>query len=307
MQSVALSIRSSISIASRQCRVPLPLARSFASGPVLRLCTTSRSGILSTSSQFLPSRIVLSCRSFSSTAPRNEEKPRSPLKAVIEKTKEVAAVTKQGTKRENIYTIPNILTFTRLVAAPAVGWLVLNDYPRAAFGLFAYAGITDLVDGWIARKFNMKSVVGTVIDPMADKLLMTILTVTLAMKGALPVWLAVIILGRDVGLAISALYYRWISLPPPKTMTRYWDFSLPSAEVRPTTISKVNTALQLGLIGATMAEPLIMMDVSLAMMAFQYTVASTTVWSGLSYVFSNDAVRILPREGDAATKEEEKK
>lgn len=53
------------------------------------------------------------------------------------------------------------------------------------------------------------------------------------------VWLAVIILGRDVGLGIAALYYRWISLPPPKTMGRYWDFSLPSAEVRPTTISKV--------------------------------------------------------------------
>lgn len=53
------------------------------------------------------------------------------------------------------------------------------------------------------------------------------------------VWLAGIILGRDVGLAISAIYFRWISLPPPKTMARYWDFSLPSAEVRPTTISKV--------------------------------------------------------------------
>lgn len=53
------------------------------------------------------------------------------------------------------------------------------------------------------------------------------------------VWLAGIILGRDVGLAISAIYFRWISLPPPKTMVRYWDFSLPSAEVHPTTISKV--------------------------------------------------------------------
>jgi cardiolipin synthase (CMP-forming) len=53
------------------------------------------------------------------------------------------------------------------------------------------------------------------------------------------VWLAVIILGRDVGLGISALYYRYISLPPPKTFARYWDFSLPSAEVHPTTISKV--------------------------------------------------------------------
>ena len=53
-------------------------------------------------------------------------------------------------------------------------------------GLFAYAGITDLVDGWIARRWNLQTVVGTVIDPMADKTLMTILTVCLAIKGALP-------------------------------------------------------------------------------------------------------------------------
>ncbi len=71
------------------------------------------------------------------------------------------------------------------------------------------------------------------------------------------VWLAVIILGRDVALAISAIYYRWISLPPPKTFSRYWDFSLPSAEVRPTLISKVNTALQLGLMGMTVLAPVI--------------------------------------------------
>jgi cardiolipin synthase (CMP-forming) len=72
-----------------------------------------------------------------------------------------------------------------------------------------------------------------------------------------PVWLAGIILGRDVGLAISAIYYRWISLPPPKTFTRYWDFSLPSAEVRPTTISKYNTFLQLALMGSTVVAPLV--------------------------------------------------
>ena len=54
------------------------------------------------------------------------------------------------------------------------------------------------------------------------------------------VWLAVIILGRDFSLGIAALYYRYISLPPPKTFSRYWDFSLPSAEVHPTNISKVS-------------------------------------------------------------------
>lgn len=71
------------------------------------------------------------------------------------------------------------------------------------------------------------------------------------------VWLAGIILGRDVGLGISAIYYRWISLPPPKTFTRYWDFSLPSAEVHPTTISKYNTFLQLALMGFTTMAPLV--------------------------------------------------
>lgn len=66
-----------------------------------------------------------------------------------------------------------------------------------------------------------------------------------------------IILGRDVALAISAIYFRWISLPPPKTFMRYWDFSLPSAEVHPTTISKYNTFLQLALMGLTTMAPLV--------------------------------------------------
>jgi cardiolipin synthase len=87
---------------------------------------------------------------------------------------------------ENIYTIPNILTVTRLVAAPIVGYLILHGHHVWAVGLFAYAGITDLVDGWIARKWKLQTVVGSVIDPMADKALMTIVVVCLAIKGALP-------------------------------------------------------------------------------------------------------------------------
>lgn len=158
---------------------------------------------------------------------------------------------------ENIYTVPNILTFSRLLAAPLVGYLLVHDYHGAALSLFAYAGVTDLIDGYIARRYNLQTVVGTIIDPMADKMLMTISVVCLALNGSMPIWLATIILGRDVGLGLSAFYYRWISLPPPKTMARYWDFSLPSAEVRPTGISKINTALQLFLVGSSMALPLI--------------------------------------------------
>lgn len=90
------------------------------------------------------------------------------------------------TPRENIYNIPNILTASRLVAAPVVGYLVLHEQHKWALALFAYAGITDLIDGWMARRFKLQTVVGSVIDPMADKVLMTILTVTLAMNGLLP-------------------------------------------------------------------------------------------------------------------------
>ena len=77
------------------------------------------------------------------------------------------------------------------------------------------------------------------------------------MDNTWPVYLAVLILGRDALLGLAAIYYRYISLPPPKTLARFWDFSLPSAEVHPTAISKVNTALQLALIGTTLGMPLV--------------------------------------------------
>ncbi|EAQ89202.1 hypothetical protein CHGG_05821 [Chaetomium globosum CBS 148.51] len=215
---------------------------------------------------------------------------------------------KANLRHENIYTIPNILTASRLVAAPFIGYCILHDYHAAALGLFAYAGITDALDGWIARRWNLGTVVGTVIDPMADKTLMTVLTVALAVKGALPVWLAVIILGRDVALAISAIYYRWISLPPPKTFARYWDFSLPSAEVHPTQISKYNTVLQLGLVGLTTLAPVVpAVDMSSMLGIMHYVVATTTVWSGASYIYSKDAVKILtPQQAEEKKAEQEK-
>ncbi|RPB18535.1 cardiolipin synthase-like protein [Terfezia boudieri ATCC MYA-4762] len=205
------------------------------------------------------------------------------------------------TPHEQIYNVPNFLTFTRILSTPALGYFILHDQTVPALALLVAAGITDVLDGWIARKWKLQTVVGSVVDPMADKLLVTVLTVSLAMKGLLPVWLTVIILGRDVGLAISAIWYRYISLPPPKTFMRYWNFSLPSAEVRPTTISKVNTLLQLGLITASTAAPILPIGEA-AMVAAQYTVAVTTIWSGLSYVFSKNAVKILKQYGEGRGK-----
>nr|POE56816.1 cardiolipin synthase (cmp-forming) [Quercus suber] len=123
------------------------------------------------------------------------------------------------------------------------------------------------------------------------------------------VYLATLILGRDASLAVAAIYYRFASLPSPKTFMRYWDFSLPSAEVHPTTVSKYNTFLQLILIGSALALPVLTvsptgvaqlqtlgLDISTlhaAMTYFQYVVAATTAWSGLSYAYLKNAVTIL--------------
>jgi cardiolipin synthase len=117
------------------------------------------------------------------------------------------------------------------------------------------------------------------------------------------VWLAAVIFGRDMSLGIAAIYYRYASLPTPKTFMRYWDFSIPSAEVHPTNVSKWNTFLQLGLIGATTTLPLLTenvlpgalaaIDFEAAVKGMQYVVAGTTLWSGASYLWTKDAVRIL--------------
>ncbi|KAI9292996.1 hypothetical protein K502DRAFT_325531 [Neoconidiobolus thromboides FSU 785] len=139
----------------------------------------------------------------------------------------------------------------------------------------------------------MQTIVGSIIDPLADKVLMTVLTVSLTCQNLIPLPLAIVILGRDVLLVLASFYYRYISLPAPKTFQRYWDFSIPSAEVRPTNISKLNTFLQLALMGSTLLSTVVGAIGHPALIGLQYIVGATTIGSGISYVISKDAVRIL--------------
>ncbi|KAI0036218.1 CDP-alcohol phosphatidyltransferase-domain-containing protein [Vararia minispora EC-137] len=209
------------------------------------------------------------------------------------------------TLRENIYTFPNLLTLSRIASCPVLGWAVIGGHHKLATGILVYAGISDWVDGYLARRYSMKSVLGTILDPAADKALVTTLTVTLGLKGLIPVPLMVVIIGRDVLLSLSAFYIRYTSLPPPKTFKRYWDFGIPSAEVRPTYISKVNTALQLFLMGVTTISPLLpaaaihvgglALDMSTFLTGLQYTVGTTTIWSGLSYALLKEGGYVISR------------
>lgn len=87
---------------------------------------------------------------------------------------------------ENIYTVPNFLTFSRLIVAPITGYCILHEQHLYSVLFFIYASLSDVLDGWISRKWNVKSIAGTILDPMADKFFIIISTLCLTIKQQIP-------------------------------------------------------------------------------------------------------------------------
>ncbi|BDU75893.1 CDP-diacylglycerol--glycerol-3-phosphate 3-phosphatidyltransferase [Mesoterricola sediminis] len=109
-----------------------------------------------------------------------------------------------------VMTFPNILTLLRICAVPFFAIAVWYGRTAEACLLFAAAGMTDLLDGWIARRFNQRSTVGAVLDPAADKLLMTTAFVMLAFPREtyavrIPAWVSILAISRDVIISLVAL------------------------------------------------------------------------------------------------------
>jgi cardiolipin synthase len=126
--------------------------------------------------------------------------------------------------------IPNTLTGLRLAAAPATVGLLSTGHYDAAFGIFAAAGASDAVDGYLAKRFGFTSKFGAYMDPAADKALMLAVFITLTIMGAVPLWLTLLILVREA-LFVSAI-----------GAASAFHTSLP---VRPLLIGKLGTALQI--------------------------------------------------------------
>ncbi|XP_044729789.1 probable cardiolipin synthase (CMP-forming) [Chrysoperla carnea] len=198
--------------------------------------------------------------------------------------------------RENIYTIPNLLCITRIVASPYLGYLIVQQDYHLAFALLVVAGITDLMDGWIARTWDgQSSKLGSFLDPMADKVLIATLFLTLTYSNLIPLLLTEMIIARDLLLVGAGFVIRFISLPKPRTLSRYFDASHVTAELAPTFISKVNTAVQLTLVATTLAAPVFGFVDHTALHVLWYTTGFTTLTSALSYVFSKNTYKVLRR------------
>jgi len=107
-------------------------------------------------------------------------------------------------------TLANVFTAARLVLIPMFGFLWLRGQGETALWVFVVAVITDILDGFVARVFNQYSRLGAILDPAADKLLLLVGYVSGAVAHAVPLWLAVVVVGRDVMVAIGAALFAWV-------------------------------------------------------------------------------------------------
>jgi cardiolipin synthase (CMP-forming) len=109
---------------------------------------------------------------------------------------------------DRVLTLPNALTLLRLLAIPVVLLLLLAERDVAAVGVFVLAAITDFLDGVIARRWGGTSYLGAVLDPVADRLMLSSVAVVLALRGILPFWAVAILVGRDILALVGSLAFR---------------------------------------------------------------------------------------------------
>lgn len=127
--------------------------------------------------------------------------------------------------------IPNLITLGRILLVPIVVWAISS--PGAmwiAFVLFVVAGVSDAVDGFLAKRFGMASVLGSYLDPLADKALIVSIYLTLGINGAIPRWLVILVVSRDI-LIVGGIMLSWLVGNPLK--------------IRPLLVSKLNTVAQI--------------------------------------------------------------
>jgi cardiolipin synthase len=138
-------------------------------------------------------------------------------------------------------TAPNLLTLLRICLAPFLVAAILEDHYALSFGLFVVAGLTDALDGTLARLLKQRTVLGQYLDPVADKLLLSTLFLVLMHKGLIPATVTVMVFGRDVGiLVVAAILYAAVG----------------RREFSPSIFGKANTLAQVAAVAAVLLHQL---------------------------------------------------
>lgn len=165
--------------------------------------------------------------------------------------------------------VPNLISLGRLLLAPVAIAMIVSNAWVEAFLIFVAAGVSDAVDGFLAKRFGLQTELGAYLDPLADKALLITIYVTLAVVGAMPAAIAILVVSRDV-LIVGAVIISWLLDRPVK--------------IRPLTISKVNTAMQIILAGAALGAKAFDIPMAIWYVTLLYVVALLTLASTAAYL-----------------------
>jgi cardiolipin synthase len=126
--------------------------------------------------------------------------------------------------------IPNLITLGRILLVPVMVWAIAAGEMRLAFILFLAAGVSDAIDGYLAKRFGMATELGAYLDPLADKAMLVSIYIALALVGAIPLWLVILVVSRDI-MIVSAVILSWLIGKP--------------VALKPLAVSKFNTVAQI--------------------------------------------------------------
>ena len=170
-----------------------------------------------------------------------------------------------------LHHLPNLITLSRVALVPALILLLHEHRYGAALGVFVVAGVSDALDGYLAKRWQVQSQFGAVLDPVADKLLLVTAYVMLTLSGHIPFWLTLAVASRDVLIVGGYLVYTSHAGP---------------VHMRPSILSKLNTLLQISLVALLLAKLAAGIRVPLLVSAMIYAVLVSTMASGLHYLWS---------------------
>jgi cardiolipin synthase len=179
--------------------------------------------------------------------------------------------------------LANLISLARLILVPVVVWAIIAGELGLAFAIFVLAGLSDAVDGFVARHFTGQSVFGSYLDPLADKALLTSVYVALGHEGYLPVWLVILVVFRDILIVGGVLLL--------------FTLGKGGSKMEPLLISKINTAAQIVLAAMALGGEALNMPQTMIVVVLVAFVAVTTVLSGASYLvqWSREVARMEDR------------
>jgi cardiolipin synthase (CMP-forming) len=165
--------------------------------------------------------------------------------------------------------LPNLITIGRILLVPLTVWLIVSGAYLLAFAVFVIAGISDGLDGFIAKQYGLRTELGAYLDPLADKVLLVSIYVALALQLMLPAWLTILVVSRDVMIVGAVLLARLVDKP---------------MAMKPSIVSKVNTAAQIALAGVVLGVLGFGLGLQGPLAAGYAAVGALTVASGALYL-----------------------